>query len=105
MTRSGGKPISAIRVSPTSIRVLEASIEAASSGPGFRTLSILGLSVGTILFLLGTGAAGYAGLALLRREPGALEVFALTLVFAVIAGLLLAALIRFQRRLGERNPG
>lgn len=104
MTRSGERPISAIRVSPASVRVLEASIEAASSGLGFRALKILGMSIATILFLLGMGAAGYAGLALLRGEPGALEVFALTLAFAVIAGLLLAALIRFQRRLSQRNP-
>lgn len=98
MTSSSDKPISAIRISPESARVLEASIAAGTSGPGFWLLQIALTTLAAILLVASVGVALFAGGAFFAGEAGAWQIAGASLLFALPLAIFLTIQIPFLKR-------
>lgn len=102
MTRSTDKPISAIKISPESARVIEASIAAGTSGAAFWVLQMVVGGAALIALVAAIGFALYFGAAALSGNSGALEMLAFAVVGAFVFGTFVAMQVSFLIKIRRR---
>lgn len=102
MINSTDRPISTIKISPESARVIEASIAAGTSGPAFWALQVIVGGAAVAALLAATGFTIYCGVAALKGNPGALEMLGLSVVGAFVFGVFVTMQARFLLALRQR---